>query len=143
MSQLNPTSSPRVRFQLSANVCYKTLTVPVLALIDSGAEENFLDQQVAEQAGIKLVPLDVPVTTLALDGWLLAKVSHCTEPITLILSGNHQELIQFNILSAPTTPLILGHPWLVKHNPVVDWKEGRVSSWSNYCHAVSYQHYHQ
>ncbi|KAK7918601.1 hypothetical protein WMY93_009885 [Mugilogobius chulae] len=116
-------------------MCYKTLALPLLALIDSGAEENFLDQRVAEQAGIKLEALRSPVTTLALDGRLLAYVTHRSEPVTLILSGNHREEIKFNILSAPSTPLILGHPWLVKHNPVIDWKAGRVSSWSNICHA--------
>ncbi|KAK7883236.1 hypothetical protein WMY93_029410 [Mugilogobius chulae] len=36
--------------------------------VDSGAEENFLDEQVALQAGVKLETLDTPVTTLALDG---------------------------------------------------------------------------
>lgn len=111
------------------------LTLPLLALIDSGAKENFLDQQVAEQDGIKLEALNSPVTTLALDGRLLAQVTHRSEPVTLILSGNHREVLYFNILSAPTTPLILGHPWLVKHNPIINWKEGRVSSWSNNCHA--------
>lgn len=135
MSQTIPTNTTKVRFQLAATISYKTLTLPLLALIDSGAEENFLDQQVADQAGIKLEALDSPVTTLALDGRLLAQVTHRSEPVTLILSGNHREVIHFNILSAPTTPLILGHPWLVKHNPIINWKEGRVSSWSNNCHA--------
>lgn len=71
MSQLNPTRKARVRFQIHATMCLNTLAVPLLALIDSGAEENFIDQQVARQAGIKLETLKNPVTTLWMVGcWL-------------------------------------------------------------------------
>lgn len=135
MSPVYPAGETLHRLQIPATFCYPALSIPVSALIDSGAEDNFLDQEVAVQAGVRLVALASPITALALDGRLLAKVTHCTEPLTIMLSGNHREVIQFKILSAPTTPLILGHPWLTLHNPVIDWKEGRVSSWSNYCHA--------
>uniref|UniRef100_A0A3B4B389 Peptidase A2 domain-containing protein n=1 Tax=Periophthalmus magnuspinnatus TaxID=409849 RepID=A0A3B4B389_9GOBI len=53
------------RFQLDSTFC---VTLPVLALIDSGAEEDFLDQQVAEQSGVRLEPLKQPLTALALNG---------------------------------------------------------------------------
>uniref|UniRef100_A0A8C5DKJ9 Retrotransposon gag domain-containing protein n=1 Tax=Gouania willdenowi TaxID=441366 RepID=A0A8C5DKJ9_GOUWI len=135
MSQPVPTVKTPVRFQIQASLCVNTLSIPLLALIDSGAEDNFLDQQVALQAGIELETLSAPVSTLALDGRLLARVTHKTAPVNLVLSGNHREQIQFYILSAPTTPLILGHPWLVQHNPTIDWKEGRVTSWGNLCHS--------
>ena len=32
-------------------------------------------------------------------------------------------------------PLVLGLPWLQKHNPVIDWVMGRVVSWSSFCHS--------
>ncbi|KAG1929495.1 hypothetical protein F2P79_022926 [Pimephales promelas] len=44
-----------------------------------------------------------------------------TEEITLITSGNHTETISFLILDSPLAPVVLGHPWLIKHNPRVDW----------------------
>ena len=115
---------------------FHVLHLPLSVLVDSGAEENFLDQQVAAQAGIKLEPLERPRTALAVDGRLLARVTHRTEPLELVLSGNHRETIQFNIISAPSTALIVGHPWLVKHNPLIDWAKGKVSGWSLFCHAT-------
>lgn len=125
----------KTRLQIPAKLCCKCVTLPIQALIDSGAEENFLDQQVAEQANIVLEPLKKPLTALALNGKPLARVTHVTEPISLVLSGNHQEKVQFFVISAPITPLILGHPWLVKHNPIIDWSGGQISEWSTFCHA--------
>ncbi|KAK7887257.1 hypothetical protein WMY93_026878 [Mugilogobius chulae] len=43
------------------------------ALIDSGAEENFLDLELARQACLELVTLETPLNANALDGRLLAK----------------------------------------------------------------------
>ncbi|KAI3355675.1 hypothetical protein L3Q82_004272 [Scortum barcoo] len=43
------------------------------ALIDSGAEENFIDEQAAEQAGIPSEPLERPRNALAVDGRILAQ----------------------------------------------------------------------
>lgn len=88
--------------------------------VDSGAEENFLDQRVAVKTGIKVEPLQMPFSALALDGILLAQVTHRTEPLTVILRGIHREMIRFNILTTQSTPLIIGHPWLKKHNPQID-----------------------
>ncbi|KAK7938999.1 hypothetical protein WMY93_002325 [Mugilogobius chulae] len=43
------------------------------ALIDSGAEENFLDLELARQACLELVTLETPLNANALDGRLIAK----------------------------------------------------------------------
>ncbi|XP_038149603.1 uncharacterized protein LOC119788967 isoform X3 [Cyprinodon tularosa] len=32
-----------------------------------------------------------------------------------------------------TSPVVLGHPWLSLHNPHLNWREGRVESWSLHC----------
>lgn len=50
------------RFQVQATLCTKWLTLPLLALIDSGAQANFLDHEVAVQSGIILEPLQTPCT---------------------------------------------------------------------------------
>ncbi|XP_050951562.1 uncharacterized protein LOC127154198 [Labeo rohita] len=34
----------------------------------------------------------------------------------------------------PHAPVVLGHPWLVKHNPRIDWQLKSVSEWSIKCH---------
>ncbi|KAI3368652.1 hypothetical protein L3Q82_025654 [Scortum barcoo] len=59
-----------------------------------------------------------------------------TEPIHMLLSGNHHETIQFHILHSPRLPLILGYPWLRRHNPHVDWLTGAILGWGSSCHQV-------
>lgn len=40
----------------------------------------------------------------------------------------------FYLLKSPSTAIVLGHPWLVKHNPHVSWSENSVLAWSSFCH---------
>lgn len=79
--------------------------------MDSGADENFLDVNFASQAGIISEPLVKPMDADALDGRLLARVTHKTCPVLLILSGNHREQMQFHLITSPLAPIILGQPW--------------------------------
>ncbi|KAI3367781.1 hypothetical protein L3Q82_026217 [Scortum barcoo] len=120
--------------QIPATVCFQLQRFSFQALIDSGAEENFIDEQAAEQAGIPSEPLERPRNALAVDGRILAQVTHRTLPVKLVLSGNHVESIQLLVISSPATPLIIGYPWLATHNPHMDWAVGKVLSWSLYCH---------
>ena len=62
--------------------------------------------------------MDTTLSVQALDGYVLGKISHRTIPISLTISGNHVENIQFFVLHAPTAPLVLGRPWL--HLTLVD-----------------------
>lgn len=125
--------------QMSATICFKGLTLPLTALIDSGAEGNFLDRDFAHEAGLEVESLTTPLVATTLDGKLLSKVTHRTVPLTLLLSGNHKEQISFNLISAPQSPIILGYPWLQLHNPHFDWVGGKILSWSSHCHSVCLQ----
>ena len=104
-----------------------------LALVDSGADENLMDQQLAERLGLEMYPLSKPLDATALDGRLLCQVSHRTQLVRLDIKGNHSELISFHIFHSSLHPLILGLPWLIKHNPHIDWSTGNVLSWGKDC----------
>ena len=125
--------------QIKATLCVNQASLPLLALVDSGADDSFLDIDFARQAKIPLILLEKPLTANALDGRLLAHVTHQTTPVSLILSGNHREMIQFKIIISPQTPLVLGSPWLKQHNPHIDWSAGTIISWSHFCHASCLQ----
>jgi len=51
------------------------------------------------QLGTPLTPLETPTAVSALNGQSLATITHQTEPIQLILSGNHLESIKFICVS--------------------------------------------
>uniref|UniRef100_A0A8C1EY99 Gypsy retrotransposon integrase-like protein 1 n=1 Tax=Cyprinus carpio carpio TaxID=630221 RepID=A0A8C1EY99_CYPCA len=104
------------------------------ALLDSGAEGNFLDSTLAHRLHIPLRPLPHHITVHALNGQKLPVISHVTEDITLITSGNHSETISFHILDSPLAPIVLGPPWLLLHNPKVDWSSNTILTWCQGCH---------
>lgn len=104
--------------------------------IDSGSDGNIMDEGLAMQLGLERIPLTPPIPARALDGHLLGTVTHQTSPVHMLISGNHHETIQFHLLPSSNIPLILGFPWLRKHNPHVDWTTATILSWSSCCHQV-------
>uniref|UniRef100_A0AAY4CSJ3 ribonuclease H n=1 Tax=Denticeps clupeoides TaxID=299321 RepID=A0AAY4CSJ3_9TELE len=120
--------SLRVTFQLGHK------RVELEALLDSGAADNFIDQGLASQLGISLeaVTRFIPVTSV--DGHPLQPypVQSQTQPVLMSI-GLHSEHIHFLVISAPSSPLILGYPWLQLHDPHVLWSENRILDWGPAC----------
>lgn len=104
------------------------------ALIEPGAEQSFVDETLAYKMGLPVVPLPEALKVSALNGSPLASVSHCTQEITLTLSGNHIEWICLVLFKAHDTPLVLGFCWLQQHNSQIDWARGCITGWSTHCH---------
>uniref|UniRef100_A0A8C1QKT9 Gypsy retrotransposon integrase-like protein 1 n=1 Tax=Cyprinus carpio TaxID=7962 RepID=A0A8C1QKT9_CYPCA len=119
---------------LPVRLRWQTSTHCTNALLDSGAEGNFMDFKLAVQLQIPITPLSHQITVNALNGQELPRITHSTESITLITSGNHTETLSFLLMDSPLAPVVLGHPWLFEHNPRVDWCTNTISTWSNHCH---------
>lgn len=137
MSRISPNSTPprSKRIQVQGMLRWSHDTLPVQVLIDSGADDSFIDYELVSQANIPTIALSEPQEVLALDGKQLARVTHRTEPISLTLSDNHHELIELFVISSPMSPVIVGLPWLKIHNPLVDWSTASIVNWSVFCHA--------
>lgn len=110
-----------------------SVSLELSVLIDSGADDNFMDIDLAKQLMLDTELLPQPLVAHALDGHLLSRVTHRTQPVKLQVSGNHSETLFFNLINSPHMALILGYPWLKKHNPLVDWQTGLISSWGEQC----------
>lgn len=54
--------------------------------------------------------------------------------VSLTTSGNHQERISFLVFQSPMAPIVLGHPWLTQHNPLINRSDSSIVSWSLSCH---------
>ena len=121
------------RTLLKATLSWQNRSLHLSNLVDSGADKCFLDREVARQLGVDIIPLDVSLEVSALNGMHLARIEHKTAPLSLLLSGNHQEQISFHLIDSPQTPLVLGHPWLRLHNPSLEWTSGKVAAWSTHC----------
>ncbi len=111
----------------------ESLSLPHPALIDSGADANFMDISLAKKLNLSFVCLDSSSSAIALDGRAMCLVTHCTSPLTLTFPDSHTEQITFHLFNAPQHPLVLGYPGLVLHNPHIDWPSGKVLSLGSDC----------
>lgn len=98
----------------------------VTALLDSGATGLFIDSDFvhAKNFTTKKLPRAVPVYNI--DG-TLNNDGHIRETVDLIVHyQDHTERATFFVTALGGVPVILGHPWLEQHNPVINWQTGEV-----------------
>lgn len=127
--------SPSSRLVLPWKLLWEEGSIPVSLLFVSGADDSFIDETLAKQAGLPLVELAQPRVVQDLDGRTLETALLRTASLTLIVSGNHQEQIVFFFIQSSASPVILGSPWMATHNPQFDWSAGTITAWSMACHA--------
>ena len=133
VTQVLPSSAPRTL--LPATLQWGSSRQEAVAFVDSGSEENFIDSRLVARWGLPTTVLGTPLVANALNGKRLANISRTSIPVSLCLSGNHHEVLTFFVIDSPQTPVVLGHPWLSKHNPHIDWVSQKVVGWSPFCHS--------
>ncbi|XP_052042668.1 retrotransposon-like protein 1 [Apodemus sylvaticus] len=109
-------------------------SVAVRALVDSGAEGNYMDERFAQEHYVELYEKPYPQRIRGVDGNLISNQSVwlCTEPLVCV-QQKHYEYIEFDILPELSFSIILGRKWLRTHAPEVDWFSGRCTFHSPYC----------
>jgi hypothetical protein len=70
-------------------------------LIDSGADESFMDATLVSELGIPTQLLSVLMDARAMDGRSIGRVTHSTVPINLWVSGNRSESILLLLIESP------------------------------------------
>src|ERR1700759_5724678 len=106
-------------------------TVTINAMIDSGATEDFIDQEVCNKHGIKMIRAKKPREIYLADGKpsAMGPVTHMTKvPMDI---SSHRELATLQVANLQNHEVILGMPWLRKHNPTIDWNDKRSHSTTN------------
>jgi hypothetical protein len=64
---------------------------------------------------------------LAVDGWEVANRPATHDAMVDLTINNHYETIRLHCITIGNVPIIVGLPWLRKHNPNIDWREGRIT----------------
>ena len=100
--------------------------VMIKALLDSGATEMFMDRQTAARHGFKLQKLERPLVIKNVDGTNNSggAITHQVE--CNVFYKGHMERMRIDICDLGKTEVILGMPWLVVHNPEINWETGEV-----------------
>jgi hypothetical protein len=93
----------------------------VKALLDSGATGMFIDRDYVKTNGLSTRTLSHPIPVRNIDK-TLNEVGSVHEVVELILRyKNHSEKAFFAVTSLGKQNVIMGHSWLQKHSPDIDW----------------------
>ena len=93
------------------------------ALLDSGATDNFIDQNTARRLKIPTQRLDRPRILYNVDK-TENRSGRITHYVDLEITRGMQVRIQrFYIANLGTDRFILGFPWLYEFNPDIDWRQ--------------------
>jgi predicted aspartyl protease len=103
------------------------------AIVDCGATENFIDERYAKQNNIPLRRKAIPHRVLVVDGREVANRPVTHDGLVDLTINNHYETIRLYCITIGNSPIIVGLPWLRRHNPSINWKEGCVTFDSARC----------
>jgi len=100
--------------------------VVVKALLDSGATGLFMDTTFAREKGFKIEKMKYSLLVKNMDGTVNVgeAITHQVE-CNMFFKG-HIERVRMDVCNLGKTEVILGMPWLVAHNPEIDWEKGEV-----------------
>jgi len=101
--------------------------VEVDALLDSGTTGCFVDKSWALDRHLQLSKLVQPVPVLNVDGTRNQEGDITHYVLLTVGIGKHAEKLWCTVTCLGKVPLILGHTWLRKHNPNIDWVTGQVN----------------
>ncbi|GLB45381.1 putative retroviral aspartyl protease [Lyophyllum shimeji] len=103
------------------------------ALIDSGATGCYIGEKYAREQGLNLERLSYPIPVYNADN-----SPNDGGPISYVVTlrmniAEHVETLTLAVTNIGHNNILLGHAWLRRHNPTIDWL--RPLSFSNRCPA--------
>ena len=98
----------------------------VEALLDSGETGLVMSSEFAKKQGFKLKKLERPINVRNMDGSLNKEgpIKHMVE--VNIYYQEHRERTEIDMIRGQKWMVILGMPWLARHNPKIDWRTEEV-----------------
>jgi len=101
----------------------------VKALVDSGCTYTEIDEQLVKDKKIPTKPINFSFKVFNADGTKNGEVTKVA-PLEIEID-RHTEQLEAAVTDLDRTDMFLGHDWLVKHNPEVNWKNGTI--WFTRC----------
>ena len=96
----------------------------VKVLVDLGCTHTGINKQLVKEKRIQMKPINFSFEIFNADG---TKNGEVTEVVSLEIEINgHKETLEAAVTDLDGTDIFLGHDWLVKHNPEVNWKNGTI-----------------
>ena len=96
----------------------------VKALVDSRYTHTGINEQLVKKKKIQTKKIDFSFEVFNADGTKNREVTKVV-PLEVEING-HKETLEAAVMDLDRTDMFLGHDWLVKHNPEVNWKNGTI-----------------
>src|SRR3954468_23684490 len=100
------------------------------ATMDSGAFRVLISPRAVERLGIPYQNKERPLKMVLADD---SPVSYGdgvirleTKPMAMTISGI-SEVRSINIMDLGTEDMLIGHDWLLEHNPIIDWVTDEIT----------------
>ena len=96
----------------------------VKTLVDSSCTHTGIDEQLVKDKKIPTKPINFSFEVFNTNR---TKNGEVTKVAPLEIEINeHKETLEAVVMDLDGTNMFLGHDWLVKHNPEVNWKNGTI-----------------
>ena len=146
-AQINVASSTNILTVFNGSINKNSFTIPIKineknvkteTLIDSGAGGKFIDQNYARTLALPLQNLTKPTPALNVDGTLNKKgtIKHYVN-LDLDIFGQKQTM-HLLVTGLGKQKIILGFPWLQKHNPIINWQT-RTFEWQHIPQKINFR----
>ncbi|KAL5501635.1 hypothetical protein ACEPAH_8895 [Sanghuangporus vaninii] len=96
------------------------------ALIDSGCTGSCIDEGFVKRYSFHTQRYIRPRPVFNADGTSNESRLIKEYMIVCMIFGKHEEEIHLAVTSLASSNIFLGHDWLQKHNPEIDWKIGKI-----------------
>ena len=116
---------------------------PVTALLDSGCTGTVIDKEFAKQKDLPIHKLPIPIPVYNADGTFNDGGSIFEFALLELQIGEHKEQIAMALSNLSTHNIFLGHDWLKKHNPKIDWRTQEMKFTCNGDHAQNMDEEHE
>ncbi|SJL16280.1 uncharacterized protein ARMOST_19800 [Armillaria ostoyae] len=105
----------------------RPINIQAKALLDSGCTGSSIHHDVIKKYGIPVQKTASPIPVYNADG-SRNKAGEITTYAELRLKiGGHSERIDLAVTDLGSKEIFLGHDWLVRHNPSINWATGSVT----------------
>ena len=93
-------------------------------LVDSRCTHIEIDEQLVKDKRIQIKPINFSFKVFNADRTKNGEVT-MVAPLEIKINS-HKEQLEAAVMDLNRTDMFLGHDWLVKHNPEVNWKNSTI-----------------
>jgi len=118
-------SEGKWKLNMQANVKTKnSKKLKIKVLVDSGCTHTEIDKQLVKDKRIQTKPINFSFEVFNTDGTKNGEVTRVA-PLEIEINS-HKEQLEAAVTDLDGMDMFLGHDWLIKHNPEVNWKNGTI-----------------